>query len=199
MRFLSDLAHFTVVQILVFGSFLLGVYYFVWYDDGSSLRSSIADVQTNIEQTSEKINTKKEELENVKSFEREILNEEDVVKQFLNFIPSSLTFTEVSSLLINEATSSGINIEVKKDQKVEEKEDSDYHTLTVRLTVSGAFAQILLFLSKLTSQKRMFVVRSIDMRIDGDTGLREADLLIDTYRYEKRSRQEEVNTKASEE
>lgn len=195
MKVLFDIANFKIVQIIVFGSLFLGIYYFTLYDDGSHLRASIADTQTNIDQVSAKVNKKKEEIKNIKIFEKEILNQEDVVKQFLNFIPGSLTFTEVSALLFKEAKLAGINIEVKKDEQVDKKEDSEYRTLKVRLTIRGAFSQILLFLSKLTNQKRMLVVNNIEMRMDRGNGLIGADLLVSAYRYEKQAKKTEDETK----
>ena len=191
MRILLDISNFTIIQIIAFGCLFLGIYYFTMYDDGSSLKDSIVEIQADIEEVSGKVVEKREELEKIKIFEREVLNQENVVKQFLHFIPSSLTYTEVSSLLIKEAKSSGINIEVKRDERIGVKKGSEYSTLTVRLKISGAFSQILLFLSKLTSQKRILVVNSINMQIDRETGLRQADLQIDTYRYELGSEEEE--------
>lgn len=185
MRILFDIANLKIFQIVIFGSFLLGIYYFTMYDDGSDLRGSIASIQTNIDQTSEQVSKKQKEIEDIKDFEQEVLSQEDIIKHFLNFIPSSLTFTDVSSLLIKEAKSAGINIEVKRDEQADKEENSEYSTLKVQLTVSGAFSQILLFLSKLTNQRRMLVVNNINMRMDRTSGLIGADLLISAYRYEK--------------
>jgi len=153
------------------------------YDDGSALRKSIVEVQKKIEQVEQQVKRKQQELNEVKTFEQEILAQEEAVKYFLNFIPSSLTFTDVSALLINEAKSSGVNIEVKRDERVDERDDSEYNTLNIQLTVNGAFSQILLFLSKLTDQKRILVVKNINMRMNRQTQLVKAGMSILAYRY----------------
>ena len=183
MRILIDIANFQFIQILVFGSLFLGIYYFTMYDDGSALRKTIADIQEKTQQVEEQVEKKQQKLEEVKTFEQEILSQEEAVKYFLNFIPSSLTFTDVSTLLINEAKSSGVNIEVKQDERIDEQDDSEYHTLNIQLTVNGAFSQILLFLSKLTEQKRILIVKDIGMKIDRHTQLIEANMSILAYRY----------------
>ena len=185
MNILFDIARFRTIQIVVFGSFFMGIFYFTMYNDGSVLKKTIADVETNINQVEEQVNKTQKDLEDVENFEKEILAQEEAVKYFLNFIPSSLTFTEVSTLLIKEAKSAGVNIEVKQDKRGHKQNDSEYQTLDVQLTVNGAFAQILLFLSNLTNQKRIIIVNNIDMKVDRVTQLIGANLNISAYRYEK--------------
>ena len=191
MRILSDIANFQLTQIIVFGSLFLGAYYFSWYNDGSTLKKSIDDIQTNTQQVELQVNKKQGELENIKSFEKEVLAQEEDVKYFLNFIPSSLTFTDISTLLLREAKSSGVNVGLKKDEKVDKEEDSEYQTLSVQLAINGSFSQILLFLSKLTQQRRMLIVENIDMIMNRQTQLIDAKLLVSAYRHDKKSKEKE--------
>lgn len=187
MRLLWDISNFSLFQIIVFGFFFLGIYYFVWHNDGSYLQKSIDDIQVNINQSLEEVNKQQQEIKNVKLFEQNVLQQEDIIKQFLNFIPTSLTYPEISALLIKEAKSSGINIEVKQDEQVNQaQQETDYRALKVKLTISGSFAQILLFLSKLTNQKRILIVENINMRINENNNLIEANLSIVAYRHEPR-------------
>ena len=168
----------------------MGVYYFSWYNNGSTLKKSIDDIQMNTQQVEFQISKKQEELENIKTFEKEVLAQEEDVKYFLNFIPSSLTFTDISTLLLSEAKSSGVNVGLKKDEKVDKEKDSEYQTLSVQLAVNGSFSQILLFLSKLTQQRRILIVENIDMIINRQTQLIEAKLLVSAYRHDKKSKEE---------
>ena len=195
MKILFDLARLQFLQIFVFGGIFIGVYYFTLYDDGAYLDKLIKDVQSNIEQTEVKIKKKEEDLETVKEFEREILSEEEVVKYFLNFIPESLTYTELTSLLIKSAEFTGINIELKQDQKVQVREESEYQTLKIKLTINGSFSQIMFFLSRLTVQKRMLILQKINITIDRTSRLIKADLNIIAYRYNKRQQKEEEKKK----
>ena len=190
MKFFFDLARLQFIQILVFGGVFLGVFYFTLYDDGSYLNKLIEEVQSNIDQTEAKIKQKEKELEAVREFEREVVSEEQVIRYFLNFIPETLTYTDLSSLLIKAAEFTGINIEVKQDQKVRFKEESEYQTLKIQLTIDGSFSQIMFFLSKLTAQKRMLILNKIDMNIDQASRLIKANLSIIAYRYYKKKKKE---------
>ena len=187
MRLFFNIVYLQFIQIIVFGFLGLGVFYFTKYDDGSALRKSIDDVKVNIQQVEEQIKKKQQELEEIKVFEIELKDQEEVIQYFLNFVPSSLTFTDVSELVTKEARSAGVNIIEKKDNNQTAKnEDSEYRTLDVQLTIKGAFSQVLLFLSKLTDQKRMLIVNEINMRVDRQTRLITANLSLSAYRYEKR-------------
>lgn len=185
MKIFLDLARLQLFQVLTFGSLLLGVFYFTLYDDGTQLEKLIAGVQGNIDQVEVNIKKKEEELEEVKNFEKEVIAQEEVIKYFLNFIPESLTYTDLSSLLIKAAEFTGINIEVKQDQRVHSQEEKDYQTLKIQLAVDGSFSQIMFFLSKLTEQKRMLILNKIDMNIDQGSSLIKAKMRIIAYRYYK--------------
>lgn len=190
MRFINDIARFHLIHIVVFGSMFLGVLYFTSYDDGSGVKKSIEDVQTQTNQASLQVEKKKKELQDAKAFKNEVLKEEKVLKSFLSFIPSSLTFTDISTLLIQEAKHAGVNIQLKQDQQIKKEENSEYHALDVQLKINGSFTQILLFLSKLTAQKRMLIVHNIDMKANKKNQLIEVQLNISAYRYVKKKEEE---------
>ena len=194
MRFLFDISRFHLAQIIVFGSFLCGIFYFTLYDKGDGLKTSMQGIKTNIEDTEKQVKKEQKALEDIKAFEKETLAQEEDIRYFLNFIPSSLTFTEVSTLLINEAKAAGINIEVKQDRQSRQNVDSEYQTLDIQLTVKGSFSQILLFLSKLTNQRRILVVNNINMRVDKDQ-LIGASLDISAYRYNEKKDEAEGGAK----
>ena len=75
-------------------------------------------------------------------FEQEVEHNKKVIKYFINYIPDSLTFAEISSLVNKEALFSGVNIESKEDSQYESgSEDTDYDVLNLKLRVSGSFSQ----------------------------------------------------------
>ena len=191
MRLLFDFANFKLAQIIIFGSMLVGISYFTWFDNGKGLQSNIDSARTSITQVSSQIKAKEKELEEIKAFEREIANQEEVVKKLLIYIPEILTFTDISALLIKEAKSSGVNIEDKQDELVQKEEGSDYRILNTKLKVSGAFSHVLSFLSKLTIQKRMLVVDRIEMNMDRENQSIKASMNVSAYRYEKQKEEKQ--------
>ena len=128
----------------------------------------------------------KEQIQRVKLFEQEVSNHKKVIKFFLNYIPASLTFTEISSLVNKQALSSGVNIESKEDSQYDgQEENTEYDILNLKLKVSGSFSQIMFFLSKLTAQKRLLVVNKIDLSVLSENEQIMSDINLLAYRYQE--------------
>ena len=189
MKLLLGLGTTSLMQIIVFGGFFMGVYYFSFYDDGENLRKEIQQLQSQIQTVQGQIKNTEIELENVLVFKREIENEREVVEAFLNFVPSSLTFNEVSALIINQARLSGVNIESKEDQSLVKLSDVNYETLTINMKIQSSFYQLMLFLSKLTEQKRMLIVDQIDIKPSGGS-LVFSTIKVLSYRYIEEEKKE---------
>ena len=185
MGFLMGLAQFQLAQIIVLGGFALGLFYFIGYDDGTLLRQSIQDVANQVKKVEGNIVQVNAEIENVKLFEVEVANNRRAIKFLLNYIPASLTFTEISYLVNKQAQSSGVNIESKEDAQISDEEGAEYNTLNIKLQLSGSFSQIMFFLSKLTDQKRLLVVNRINMNISSESKKITSDINLLAYRYLK--------------
>ncbi len=188
MRFLIDIANFNIMQIIVFGCLSMGAYYFFAFDDGSALKQSISNEQNKIQQLEVNIKKKRADFESLKNFKKEVSSKEEAVSLFLNYIPNELSSIDIFSLLNNEAKTTGINIEDKQDQPSVKKEP--YEILKIKLKVSGAFPQIVSFLSRLTGQKRMLIVDKIAMSVSANKKIILADLDIFAFRYSEKQTEE---------
>ena len=189
MKIIYDIVNFKLPQIVIFGAFFTGIFYFTSYNDGTNIKNDIKSIQTQVDQLKVQLRKKQDELVDVKNFKRDLLQEEETIKHLINFVPDSLTFTDISFLLIRAAKATGVNIDLKEDKIVRTQKDLDYSILEIQLKVNGSFSQILLFLSKLTEQKRMLIVKNIDMKINSSNRLIESDLLIVSYRYKKQDKE----------
>ncbi len=193
MRLLLDIANFGLIQIIVFGCLSMGGYYFFAFDDGNSLKESLSNMENQISQVEISIKKKEKEFLDLEIFKKEILLKEKSVNYFLNYIPNQLSSIDVFSLLNSEAKVAGINIEDKQDQPSLQKDS--YEVLQIKLRVSGAFPQLVLFLSRLTDQKRILVVDNISMNISNDKKLIMADLNILAFRYNEQEQKKEDKSK----
>ena len=191
-----SLAHFQLTQIIVLGGLALGIFYFTAYDDGTVLHQSIENIQNQVKKVEGDVAKVKEDIERVKLFKKEVSNNKKVIKFFLNYIPSSLTFTEISSLVNKQALSSGVNIESKEDsQYKDQEENTEYDVLNLKLKVSGSFAQIMFFLSKLTAQKRLLIVNKIKLNVASANKQVMSDINLLAYRYKESVEEPSVEQK----
>ena len=188
MKILFNISNLSLAQIIVFGCLSMGGYYFFMYNDGSQLRQSISDAEGKSQQIDTGIKKKETELKNLKDFKKEVSLKEKSVNYFLNFIPNQLSSIDVFSLLNREAKDTGINIEDKKDQPSLREES--YEILRIKLKVSGAFPQVVLFLSRLTNQKRVLIVNNVSISVADNKKSILADLDIFAFRYHEKKEKE---------
>ena len=181
---LGSFAYIPLSQVLVLGVFFTGVYYFSLYDDGSNLKKQIQDVETQVQTVEQNIAQAGKELRDLTLFKDEIQKQEQFIKAFINFIPSSLTFTDISVLVIQQARLAGVNISSKRDVQFKQYKDTDYEFLTMQLEVIGSFSQLMFFLSKLTEQKRILIVNEINISMAENKIVR-ANINLIAFRYKK--------------
>ena len=184
IQLLSSIAHMGLMQIITLGGFLVGGYYFAFYNDGSLLKKQTAEIQTQIQNVDKKIQNQKQEIEERINFKELMEKEARVIQYFLSYIPNDYTVIDVFHFLTREAKSAGINIEDTTDQGVED--GKFYDALKVSVRVAGSFSQILLFLSRLTSLKKILVVSDVSMSLskEDEQGIF-ATMNVYAYRYKE--------------
>lgn len=183
IQFLSNIATMGFIQINILGSFLTGVYYFTLYNDGSQLKKETTEIQTRIQAVDLKIKKQREEVTRLENYKKAIDREARAIQYFLSYIPNEYTAIDVFHFLTNEAKNAGINIEDKADQGIQDGEF--YDALKVQVRVAGSFSQVLLFLSRLTAQKKILVVNNIQLSLLGgeDDHWISANMTVYAYRY----------------
>jgi len=166
--------------------------------------------QTQLEQKNKELLNAKNELERLKNFSTRLEEVKARVKktnnefeEALEYIPRTLDFSKLLAKLNLLARNSGVEIEVfkpLKDQEkpsaegnsTEEKTPSFYQTVTLDLKLNGGFAQTLMFFDQISRLKRILNVESLNMTpktIDEQRGLAanltpiETNVVLKTYRF----------------
>ena len=190
IQFLSNIATMGLMQIIVLGGFLTGVYYFTIYNDGSQLEKGTVDIQTQVQAMDRKIQKQKDEIIKLENYKKAIDREARAIQYFLSYIPNEYTAIDIFHFLTNEAKNAGINIEDKADQGIQDGEF--YDALKVQVRVAGSFSQVLLFLARLTAQKKILVVNNINLSlsVEEDQWI-SADMIVFAYRYKEEEQEDE--------
>ncbi|MCY4512706.1 MAG: type 4a pilus biogenesis protein PilO [Bdellovibrionales bacterium] len=191
IQFLSNIALMGAVQIITLGGFFTGVYYFTFYNDGSLVKKQTAEVHTQIKAVDQKISKQKDEITRLVNYKKAVEKEARAIQYFLSYIPNEYTAIDVFHFLTREAKNAGINIEDKADQGMQDGEF--YNALKVHVRVAGSFSQVLLFLSRLTAQKKILVVNDINLSISSgeDDQWISASMTVYAYRYREEEEKED--------
>ena len=184
MKLLSDISNLSLVQIIVIGSILTGMFYFSFYNKGIALEKQIEEANLQLQGAEKSLKEKQEELDRLVQFKQDLEIDEKAIGVFLDYIPEEMTTVEMFRFITQEAKISGVNIEDKKDHGSEKKDM--VHSLKASLRVSGSFPQVVFFLSKLTAQKRILLVDQIKVENEADSQTVMASLDIYAFRYKEK-------------
>lgn len=182
------IARLNVVEIIAFGGLLFGLYYFLQFQD--NIEKSIKKLEakeTQQAKVGKDKNTKQKELDDRLKFKQKMDLKEEAILHFLNFVPNDLTPSNLFAYLDEEAKLAGINIQDKQDR--DSLDLQDYTGLRMDVKVKGSFSQVLLFLSKLTSKKRIIVVDEIDIRLK-EGGAVSAEIKLLSFKYNKKDKKD---------
>ena len=195
MKLLNDISNLNLIQIVVFGSILTGVFYFSFYNNGTAIEKQLEETRLQLQNSEKSLKEKKEELDRLVQFEKDLETDEKSIGGFLDYIPKEMTTVEMFRFITQEAKISGVNIEDKQDHG--SKEEEMVYSMKASLKVSGTFPQVVFFLSRLTAQKRILLVDQIRLENQRDNQIVMASMDVYAFRYKTDPPPEEKKKKGS--
>lgn len=182
MKLLKAFTDLTMNRIIVMAIFVAAGYYFAYFDPGTSIEESIAQVQSNIQaeeaRKSEINKTMKKEEEmrgNVLQLKRNL----EVIK---SKIPVELRDSQMQSIINSAATAAGVKItgltvqtsdkdpnapplkisinDVKPENLIEE--------VKFKVTITGTFDDFLVFVENLGKEDNVIKIRNFDIQKHSD-------------------------------
>lgn len=177
-------------RILFFGALLGGLYYYALYDDGSTLKSQIANIDTQVQaetvkkkDTEKNLNEEKRIKENVGLLSQQYL----VISKKL---PTSLTKNEVVKFIDSFSKQSNLKSKSIKPEEVISQEVVD--ELPISVTFVGKYSEIAKFIYKLSRSDKILRFRKMTIGKSTDqTGTLE---LMGTISGYKLATEKETNT-----
>jgi Tfp pilus assembly protein PilO len=156
-------------KCFVGGLLALGVFWVMFYDNGSGIDAQLAQVRQQIQQNERSLQQVRQTLEDKKRFEEEIetiiLNMKDFQKYFSDDMDINALQARVSQL------SEQFNIELINMKPVERSSEfADYKEIAVDFQVEGPFHNVMEFVSGLTKMEKAIDFSSMKMEttVTGD-------------------------------
>ena len=159
-QFLEQLDHVRAIGI---GIILVGIYWMVGYDDGTSLQTQIANLNNDLQKNEQEIKKVEQSIEAVKRFTLKMNALGDRFDKLVRYIPEEFTPSDQMKIISNEAKAAGTNIlKIKSGGKGAKFQF--YEELSVDVELQGSYTQIILFLSNLTKIDKVLVLKSMKMK-----------------------------------
>ncbi|MCB0421434.1 MAG: type 4a pilus biogenesis protein PilO [Bdellovibrionales bacterium] len=171
MKIEQQLESISMQKSAIIGMVLMGIYYFVLYNDGSALESRIKTA----EQQERKVQAELIEVENRRKEALRIKAAlSDIGKRLddlVKFLPSTLRSSDFMKMLSDEAQAAGINIlsiddlsaAIAIDQSTPEEGSEYFVKIPVRVKLEGTYVGLLTFLSNLTKIDKIILLSDIEI------------------------------------
>ena len=172
---------------MVFISGILSTgFYLSVYDKGDSIKTEIQTATQNLKNTEQNLQKKKIELEETVAFDDSVKRLGKEIDVFLSYIPTQLTTRDLFEDITQLAQLSSVDIVRMRNSTQNSTKNSLYDSIAVSLALEGEYAQVMTFLSKLTSLDKIITVTNVNIQpIRGNlqSARIKADMNLMGYRY----------------
>lgn len=167
-QLLIKLAVLPWFKVLGIGVLAGGLYYLVLFSDGQAQLDQLAQTQQQVAQTEKEIAAVKEALANADRFEREVKDTVDQFTHIVDFMPTKITTSMLTSTISDACTKSGLRL-LKIEPKDEKQRVEFYETTRVGFSLEGNFTQLVNFLSALSRAPRMMNFDGLAISVSNDS------------------------------
>ena len=187
-KYILQLGELTWSKVIVGGLIAAGVYWGLYYDDGSALEASIATLSTRYTDSERQLRETKEAMADAEKFEKVVRQNEVQFDKVLEYLPQDINTNEMTLLVNQQAQLAGPR--VVKTAAVETIEKKSFYEMArLEFALSGTFSQVVLFMSSLSKIQRLLTFDRIKLKVDtgltGETPQVELSGVLVGYRYLK--------------
>lgn len=187
-KYILQLGELTWSKVIVGGLVAAGIYWGLYYDDGSSLEAAITALNTQYTASERQLRETKEAMADAEKFEKAVRQNEVQFDKVLEYLPSDINTNEMTRLVNQQAQLAGPRVVTTTAIETIEKK-SFYEMTRLDFALSGTFSQVVLFLSSLSKIQRLLTFDKIKLKIDagpaGESPQVELSGILVAYRYLK--------------
>lgn len=183
-------------KALIVGLVIAIFYYGLFYDDGRVLKAQIENARSEEQRAEEELVRLTEERARIRQYQLFVEALGDSFDALINFMPESMTSSDLMKAISTEATTAGLNIISLGDGQASGTDDSFYEPLSIMANLSGSFYQQMLFLAHLSALKQIVSVDSLQLSLGslgeaGEDPVINMDISVVGYRYTPQVESEE--------
>jgi Tfp pilus assembly protein PilO len=170
----EKLKNITTGQALIAGLVLAGLYFFMFYDDGSILETNIASIRSDIQKGQTEMEDVRKAIEDAERYQKTKAALGVEMDNILLAIPIKLNSTDLMKTMSNEAKSVGAEIISLSAPQSFRAEPGDantvYEPILISVELSGTYNQLMLFLSNLTRLNKIITSTKLQLSLKSSSG-----------------------------
>jgi type IV pilus assembly protein PilO len=163
---LIRLAGMNMQKILIFSGVLGVLYYFMWFDDGSTIEASIASVNQQVQEQEAKSREAEAATKEFEKVRASVGALSDQFKTVSQQIPSEVQMSEFIRAVDSVSRAAGVATRSKEPRS---PENHDYYeSIPLRIVLEGNFSEITMFLYYIASMERLMKVKNFTVTTPTD-------------------------------
>jgi len=189
MNLTAMISRLTLGRAMMLGLSIAVIYYFMLYDDGSSLRQSIDSSRARLGQIEKEMRINDEKLQRAAVFKKTAEEVGSTIGRLVTIVPEKFSMPELMRLVSNESKVAGSSLSaIRPAGTMVWSVAKEFEEVALDIELVGSFLQHMVFLSNLTKLHQILIVRRYDMAAQGDMRSDEAAVVkmsaqIVAYRY----------------
>jgi Tfp pilus assembly protein PilO len=184
-KYLAQIADVQWLNIMIAGIVAAVAYYFLMFDDGSSLKTQIQQGKQRVVEAQKQLEQTEKAMQDAQKFEREVRETAKQFESIVDYMPLNLSAADLHSTITKNASLAGVHV-VKLEPKDQDTVSDFYQMTRMKMTIEGTFAQIVSFLANLSRAPNLLTLESSELKngksADGTQSLLFESVLVG-YRY----------------
>jgi type IV pilus assembly protein PilO len=160
---LIRLASFSFQKTLIFSAILGGIYYMMFFDDGSSIQVKITEAEKKVQEAEQLSKKSDEALKEVEAVRATVGALSEQFKTVSQALPSEVQMTDIIRTVDFVSRKSGVSIKTKEPKPVVNRDY--YEEIPLKISLEGTYAEITTFLFLLASTERIMKVNNFTVSL----------------------------------
>jgi Tfp pilus assembly protein PilO len=161
-QYLQKLAELEWGKVVGIGVALAAAYYFLMFDNGAQIETSIKAAQERTEKAKKTLSETEKAIADADRFGKEVQATQDQFEKIVRYMPMSLDGSEMTKM-INEI-SQEVGVRPRIEPQKDEPPQGFTQAVKINLALEGNFAQIVTFLSKISQVQRLLVFDKVELK-----------------------------------
>jgi Tfp pilus assembly protein PilO len=164
-KYILQVGELTWSKVIAGGFLAAGLYWGLYYDDGSALETSIQALQTQYTEAEKNLQETRQAMADTEKFEKEVRNNEIQFEKVLEYLPQEMNSNELTRMINEIVAQTGTRLlETKPQLNVERK---DFYEITrIDLNIEGRFVGVVTFLSALSRVPKLLTFDQIEVKVN---------------------------------
>jgi Tfp pilus assembly protein PilO len=164
-KYILQIGELTWSKVFAGGIVAAVLYWSLYYDDGSTLETSIQTLQTQYTEAEKNLQETRQAMADTEKFEKEVRNNEVQFGKVLEYLPQEMNSNELNRMLNEIVAQTGTRLVESKPQLNSERKDF-YEITRIDLNIEGRFAGVVSFLSALSRVPKLLTFDSIEVKVN---------------------------------